>query len=79
MTSTTLTAKGQITLPKEIRDRLHLRPGDRVNFRQKADGSIVVEAESVDLLALQGTVKPRRLGVTIEQMNRDIRKRGGRA
>ena len=38
--------------PKEIRDKLDVKAGDRVAFRDDGEGRIVVEAENVDLLAL---------------------------
>jgi len=41
--STTVTSKGQVTIPKPVRDRLGIGPGSRVDFRQAADGRIVLE------------------------------------
>jgi len=38
----TITSKGQVTIPKRVRDRLHLRTGDRLEFRVEEDGSIRV-------------------------------------
>ncbi|MCA9457205.1 MAG: AbrB/MazE/SpoVT family DNA-binding domain-containing protein, partial [Nitrospira sp.] len=38
----TLTSKGQITLPKKIREQLKLQPGDRVEFLVGTDGRITV-------------------------------------
>ncbi|MFS8114371.1 AbrB/MazE/SpoVT family DNA-binding domain-containing protein [Rhizobium jaguaris] len=40
--STTVTAKGQVTIPKAVRDMLGIGPGSQVDFRRAADGSIVV-------------------------------------
>lgn len=37
-----LSIKGQATIPKEIRDHLHLAPGDRVKFFIHPDGSVVI-------------------------------------
>ena len=37
--TTNLTVKGQVTVPKAIRDSLGLRPGDKVVFYREADGS----------------------------------------
>jgi antitoxin PrlF len=71
-TTTAITSKGQITLPKAIRDKLGVKPGDRVTFREQADGRIVVEAATVDLLSLCGVIKPKVRGVTVEDMNEAI-------
>jgi antitoxin PrlF len=38
--STTLTVKGQVTIPKNIRDYLRLAPGDRIDFAFSDDGSV---------------------------------------
>ncbi len=40
MSISTLTSKGQVTIPKDLRDRLRLRSGDRLDFRAEEDGSI---------------------------------------
>jgi antitoxin PrlF len=38
----TMTVKGQVTIPKEIRDALRLSPGDGVNFDVNSEGQVVV-------------------------------------
>ncbi len=68
-----LTSKGQITVPKVVREALALHPGDRIRFVIHDDRTVTVEAESVDLRALRGAVKPVRRGVSIEQMRDAIR------
>ncbi|TIX93193.1 AbrB/MazE/SpoVT family DNA-binding domain-containing protein [Rhizobium sp. P44RR-XXIV] len=40
--STTVTAKGQVTIPKAVRDMLGIGPGSHVDFRRAADGNIVL-------------------------------------
>jgi antitoxin PrlF len=40
---TTVTSKGQVTIPKPVRDYLGIEPGSEVNFRRADDGSIVIE------------------------------------
>jgi antitoxin PrlF len=40
--STTVTAKGQVTIPKAVRELLGLRPGMKVDFRMVADGQVIV-------------------------------------
>jgi AbrB family looped-hinge helix DNA binding protein len=72
--SSTVTSKGQITLPKEIRVRLGVKPGDRVAFREGPDGSILVEAETVDLMRLRGRIRPKKAGVTLDAMHDAIRR-----
>lgn len=42
MPTATLTSKGQLTVPKRVRDQLHLRPGDRLEFRIDSDGTLTV-------------------------------------
>lgn len=74
MPTSTITSKGQITLPKEVREKLGVGPGDRIAFTERADGSIVVEPETVDLLTLRGLFTPSRRGVSVEEMNAAIRR-----
>ena len=40
--STTLTVKGQVTIPKKVRDALRLSPGDQVDFDVNGQGEVVV-------------------------------------
>ena len=39
----TVTRKGQVTIPKPVRDHLGIRPGSKVAFRLGADGVIIIE------------------------------------
>jgi antitoxin PrlF len=41
--ATTVTSKGQVTIPKPVRDHLGIVPGSQVAFRRATDGSIVIE------------------------------------
>jgi antitoxin PrlF len=41
--ATTVTSKGQVTIPKPVRDHLGIGPGSQVDFRRMGDGSIVIE------------------------------------
>ena len=41
--ATTVTSKGQVTIPKPVRDHLGIGPGSQVAFRRADDGSIVIE------------------------------------
>lgn len=50
-----VTSKGQVTVPKVVRDALGIKEGDRVVFR--VEGNRAVLARTPDFLALAGTVK----------------------
>ena len=41
--ATTVTRKGQVTIPKPVRDYLGIRPGTKVDFRRTDDGGVVIE------------------------------------
>lgn len=41
MSRATVTSKGQVTIPKDVRDRLHLRPGVRLDFSVNEEGCLV--------------------------------------
>ena len=62
-----ITAKGQATIPKAIREHLRLKPGDRVKFFVHPDGSVVL-LPKLPASTLRGIVRPRRRPVTIEEM-----------
>jgi AbrB family looped-hinge helix DNA binding protein len=53
-----LTSKGQATIPKAIREHLHLEPGDRVKFFLHPDGTVVL-LPKLPITALRGILKPR--------------------
>ncbi len=44
--ATTITVKGQVTLPKAVREATGIRPGDRVNVRVRPEGGVIIEAEA---------------------------------
>jgi len=47
MASATITSKGQVTIPKEVRDALQVHAGDVIDFRREGDGSFRVQARKV--------------------------------
>lgn len=71
MASSTITSKGQITLPKSVRDRLRLGAGDRVEFVETGTGFELRTATS-DIRQIKGLLPQRRRAVSIEAMNRAI-------
>jgi len=78
MSTSTLTSKGQTTIPKDVRKRLNLHPGDRLEFVIDEDGRVLVLPASIDASELAGMLKSPVRRVSVEDMNRAIRKRGGR-
>ena len=74
----TLTSKGQLTLPKPIRELLKLNPGDAVDFVIAPDGTVQVRAGRFDVRDLRGLLKKAgRKPVTVEEMDDALR--GARA
>lgn len=56
MTSTTVTSKGQITIPKEIRDYLKLDAGSKIDFVIDADGQVKLVPLNVPTKTLSGSL-----------------------
>lgn len=71
MSEATVTSKGQITIPADIRKALGLTTGERVIFTQLDDGTTVMRAKTRSILELQGMLKParHRRKVAVEEMN----------
>jgi antitoxin PrlF len=69
-----LTTKGQITIPKPVREALGLKEGDAVVFR--VEGERAVLARTPDLLELAGAAvpPPGTSGVTWEEVRRRTRR-----
>lgn len=68
--ATTMTSKGQVTVPREIRDRLGLRAGDKVAFTMLNDGTVVMRPKTRRLADLAGMLtRPGQPKVAVEEMN----------
>jgi len=74
MPSATLTSKGQLTLPKEIREHLGVHKGDRVEFRMDRGGRVWVEPATQDLMALRGLFGPVDRARSQEELDEAIRR-----
>lgn len=76
----TLTSKGQITIPKAIRDSLGLEPGDKVDFVLEADGRVILRPATTSVFTLAGILeRSGRRAITVEEMKDTVRKRGGKS
>jgi antitoxin PrlF len=60
MAASTLTSKGQVTIPQEIREQLQLRKGQRLDFRVDTKGRLIVEPLTLDVRKLKGVVRSSR-------------------
>ena len=79
MTTATVTSKGQITIPANVRKSLHVDTGDRVEFVEMEPGQFLFVAATRCVTDLKGMFgKPKKL-VSIEDMNRAIANRGASA
>jgi antitoxin PrlF len=73
-----ITSKGQVTIPKRIREHLGLKPGSEVEFQYDGDGQIVLKTkreppkESIEsrFAAIRGTLD---LGMTTDEFMRFLR------
>jgi antitoxin PrlF len=78
MPTATVTSKGQITIPKEVRTALGIEAGDRVEFVAEEKGVYKVVAATRDVRHLKGLVPKPVKPVSVEQMNRAVLRASGR-
>jgi antitoxin PrlF len=80
MTAATITSKGQVTIPVDVRNELGLEAGDRIEFSlNEATGRYEVYPATRPLAALKGIVKSPAAPVSIEDMNRAVAEQGASA
>jgi AbrB family looped-hinge helix DNA binding protein len=68
----TLSSKGQATIPKAVRDRLQIKPGDRFKFFFHPDGVIILP--KISTARLKGIIPKPAQPVSLEDMDRAIAK-----
>jgi antitoxin PrlF len=71
----TLTAKGQVTLPKEVRDAFELHPGDKLDFVIREDHLLEVVPMKQPARRLRGLLPRPAKAISVEEMNAAIAKR----
>ena len=79
MSTATLTSKGQITIPADVRRSLNVDAGDRVEFVQVEPGRFEVIASTRSVSELKGMFGKPKKAVSIEDMNAAIAKLGSAA
>lgn len=72
MSTGTMTTKGQITIPKDVRDELGLEPGSRVSFHKNDDGYFELHREKRSVKDLAGSLRHDGPPRTLEQMDAAI-------
>lgn len=76
MTTSTMTTKGQVTIPLDVRRRLGLSAGDRVEFVEIESGTFAIKPAIDDVRSLKGLLRKPSRPVSIEHMKAAIRARG---
>lgn len=79
MPTATLTSKGQITIPADVRQSLNVEAGDRIEFVQVEPGRFELVAATQSVSALKGMFGKAKRRVSIEEMNTVIAKQGAGA
>ncbi len=71
MSEATVSSKGQITIPADIRKALGLEAGERVMFTHLDDGTTVMRAKTRSMSEIKGLLKAAKgkRGVSVEDMN----------
>jgi antitoxin PrlF len=69
--SATLTSKGQTTVPKEIRDGLGMKTGDRMTFTLMPDGTVIMRVKNKSVTELAGSLHRKgRKPVSVDKLSR---------
>lgn len=69
MPTATLTSKGQITIPVEVRKALGLDPGDKIDFFETEKGQFVIRPRTASIRDLEGCIPKLDYVPSIEEMN----------
>jgi antitoxin PrlF len=72
-----VTTKGQITVPKPIREHLKLVKGDRIEFLIGTNGKVTILPVTADVRTLKGMIAKPAKRVTVADMNQAIEAEGG--
>lgn len=77
MPTATVTSKGQITIPLEVRKSLKLKAGDRIDFYETEPGKFAFQPKTGSIMDMQGILQkmgyaPLGYAPTVEQMDQDV-------
>lgn len=76
ITTATVTSKGQITIPSQVREAMHVNAGDRVEFIEVMPGRYEFIAATTPVIELKGMLSKPKKKVPIEEKNAAIAARG---
>ncbi|HSH48443.1 MAG TPA: AbrB/MazE/SpoVT family DNA-binding domain-containing protein [Halomonas sp.] len=76
MTTSTLTSKGQVTIPAQVRASLGVGAGDRIEFVEVEKGKFTILAVNRPVQELKGMIRKPKRPVSIEEMNDAITRQG---
>lgn len=67
----TLTSKGQTTIPREIREGLRMKPGDRMTFTLLPDGTVLLRVKNKSAMNVAGRLyRKGRKALPVEDLSR---------
>ncbi|MGE0743077.1 MAG: AbrB/MazE/SpoVT family DNA-binding domain-containing protein [Hyphomonadaceae bacterium] len=72
MSTATLTSKGQLTLPKAVREAMGVGPGDRVDFVLMEDGNFAVLPATHSVKSLKGLIAKPKKPVSLADMDKAV-------
>jgi AbrB family looped-hinge helix DNA binding protein len=73
MPTATLTTKGQITIPKEVREHLGVDTGDRLSFVAQDDGTVLIKPMTHHVRELGGFLhRSKQKPVSVNEMDEAI-------
>lgn len=76
MSTSTVTSKGQITIPRDVRKALGIESGDKVRFNVDDEGKVFFVPVTVDVTSLKGIVPKPAKAVSVEDMRAAIIEKG---
>ena len=79
MTTSTLSRKGQTTIPMEIQRLLNLKPGDKIQYFVESDGRVSLVPKTLSFKNLKGVLPKPSKTMSIEEMDEVIRQRVARS
>jgi antitoxin PrlF len=79
MTTATVTSKGQVTIPANVRKALQVAAGDRIEFVEVDPGRFEIVAATCSVTELRGMFGKPEKSVSIDDMNAAIAARGAAA